>query len=56
MDYKKYKTDQERADIAPYVPPQFYITLMNWAEEAKDPECKKKLEHYAWRAFHIDTM
>lgn len=55
MDYSKYKTDKERADVAHLVPPQYYITLLDWASEATDPVCKHELEHYAWRAFHIET-
>ena len=55
MDYRKFKTDKERAVIAPYVPTQKYIMLMDWAAEAKDPGCKQILEHCAWRAFHIET-
>lgn len=55
MDYSKYKTDQERVAVAHKVPPQHYITLMDWADEAKDPDCKTVLKHYAWRAFHVET-
>lgn len=50
------KTDKERAEVAHLVPPQDYITLMDWEEEATDPECKAVLQHYAFRAFHIETM
>lgn len=56
MDYNDYKTDKERAEVAPLVPPQDYITLMDWEEEATDPECKAVLQHYAFRAYHIETM
>ena len=55
MDYSKYKTDQERVNVAHLVPPQHYITLLDWADEATDPECKAVLKHYAWRAFHVET-
>ena len=55
MDYSKYKTDRERAEVAHLVPPQDYITLMDWADEATDPEAKHELQHWAWRAFHIET-
>lgn len=55
MNYSQYKTDKERADIAPYVPPQYYIMLMDWWEQATDKECRVVLQHYAQRAFHIDT-
>ena len=55
MDYSKYKTDQERVAVAHKVPPQHYITLMDWADETKDPDCKAVLKHYAWRAFHVET-
>ena len=56
MDFTKYKTDMERADIAPDVPVQCYPMLMQWADEATDHECKETLNHYAWDAFHIETM
>lgn len=56
MDYNEYKTDKERAEVAPLVPPHDYITLMDWEEEGTDPECKAVLKHYAFRAFHIETM
>lgn len=55
MDYSKYKTDQERVAVAHRVPPQDYITLIDWADEATDQECKIILNHYAFRAFHIET-
>ena len=55
MDYTKYKTDRERAEVAHLVPEQHYIVLMDWADEATDPEAKHELQHWAWRAFHIET-
>ena len=54
--YSQYKTDEERAEVAHLVPEQHYIVLMDWADEATDPECKAVLQHYAFRAFHIETM
>ena len=56
MNYDNYKTDQARARVAAKVPTQHYSILMDWEEQATDPECKSVLAHYAWRAFHIDTM
>jgi hypothetical protein len=56
MNYNDYKTDKERAAVAHLVPPQDYITLMDWAEEATDKDSKDVLEHYAFRAYHIETM
>lgn len=56
MDYSKYKTDRERAEVAHLVPPQHYTVLMDWAEEATDKDSKDVLEHYAFRAYHTETM
>ena len=56
MNYNDYKTDRERADVAHLVPPQDYSVLMDWEDEATDPECKETLHHYVFDAFHTETM